>query len=607
MFTLRCLLIFYLNSFQVIQSLPGIIRIGALFTSDEEEELLAFKIAVERVNNDLMLISPTKLIEEIEIVEPYDTFQAGIKTCLMVKSGISAVFGPLNEIASLHVRSMCDSMEMPHIEVGWNIEQQIQRHSMNFYPHPKMLVKAFKDLIKQMEWESFALMYEENIEIVFATEFVREMTSSESQQKWKIHLYKFDDEANYRNDFRDVLRRKERNILLHVKTENLYRALKQDFHTIDYEDFMYCNATIVCYTMLHRTSPELVTLLHSWNFHASNFEMDVETPINLKTSTALIYDAVKHFAKSIKAADISTPISRVPSNGQKSCDDINPWKQGTTVINQMRATESSGITGLVRFNLAGYRSMLSLHLEKLDERGLVDIGKWTDFNDTGLIARGLSKDLTEIKDIHNKLKGKHFIVSTFPVDPYTMLVQSIKPLTGNDVYEGFCMDIIQELSKFLGFTYTIKIPNVKKSLKLNVKTGKWEGILGDVMYAEGDNEVLGIVDLTVTKEREELVDFSHPFLNTGIGILFKKPGKSEAKVYAFLDPFSAPVWLCTVFSAILFSFFKHIIGRVSPYEWTNPNPCRQDEDIVENSYNLRNSAWFVVGTLMQQGSDIAPK
>ncbi len=50
------------------------------------------------------------------------------------------------------------------------------------------------------------------------------------------------------------------------------------------------------------------------------------------------------------------------------------------------------------------------------------------------------------------------------------------------------------------------------------------------------------------------------------------------------------------------SFFS----RISPYEWTNPFPCVQDPEELENQFTLTNSFWFTIGALMQQGSEIAP-
>lgn len=47
--------------------------------------------------------------------------------------------------------------------------------------------------------------------------------------------------------------------------------------------------------------------------------------------------------------------------------------------------------------------------------------------------------------------------------------------------------------------------------------------------------------------------------------------------------------------------------RFSPYEWDNPYACNKDSPVLDNQFTLQNSLWFTIGSLMQQGSDIAPK
>ncbi|CAG7832597.1 unnamed protein product, partial [Allacma fusca] len=43
------------------------------------------------------------------------------------------------------------------------------------------------------------------------------------------------------------------------------------------------------------------------------------------------------------------------------------------------------------------------------------------------------------------------------------------------------------------------------------------------------------------------------------------------------------------------------------YQWLNPHPCKDDPEELENDLNLSNAMWHNWGSLMQQGSDIAPK
>lgn len=118
---------------------------------------------------------------------------------------------------------------------------------------------------------------------------------------------------------------------------------------------------------------------------------------------------------------------------------------------------------------------------------------------------------------------------------------------------------------------------------------------------------LAIGDLSITYSRERAVDFTMPFMNLGISILFKKPEKQTPPMFSFLKPLSLEVWFYMGTAYLGVSLFLFILARLSPYEWVNPHPCDTENDVVENQFTLLNSFWFTIGSIMQQGSDILPR
>lgn len=50
-----------------------------------------------------------------------------------------------------------------------------------------------------------------------------------------------------------------------------------------------------------------------------------------------------------------------------------------------------------------------------------------------------------------------------------------------------------------------------------------------------------ITDLTITSTRQKAVDFTSPFMNLGITILYKKPTKQPPDLFSFISPFSYQV------------------------------------------------------------------
>ena len=128
-------------------------------------------------------------------------------------------------------------------------------------------------------------------------------------------------------------------------------------------------------------------------------------------------------------------------------------------------------------------------------------------------------------------------------------------------------------------------------------------MIQEVLTGEAD---MAVADLSITTKRMEAVEFSMPWMNIGISIIYMKPTKAAPGLLTFMDPFSDGVWFASLISILLVAMFTFIIGRFSPYEWFNPNFCVMQPDELETQWNVNNSVWHTVGALMQQGTDFCP-
>jgi len=52
---------------------------------------------------------------------------------------------------------------------------------------------------------------------------------------------------------------------------------------------------------------------------------------------------------------------------------------------------------------------------------------------------------------------------------------------------------------------------------------------------------LAVAALTISYIREEVIDFTKPFMNLGISILFRKPEKKDPGLFSFMSPLSFEV------------------------------------------------------------------
>jgi len=61
---------------------------------------------------------------------------------------------------------------------------------------------------------------------------------------------------------------------------------------------------------------------------------------------------------------------------------------------------------------------------------------------------------------------------------------------------------------------------------------------------------LALAPLTITANRERVVDFSKPFMSLGISIMFKKQEEDAPGIVSFMKPLSYEIWMCVIFAYI---------------------------------------------------------
>nr|CAH8827832.1 unnamed protein product [Trichobilharzia regenti] len=200
-----------------------------------------------------------------------------------------------------------------------------------------------------------------------------------------------------------------------------------------------------------------------------------------------------------------------------------------------------------------------------------------------------------------KYMNKTFIVTTIEDPPFVIFEpyrQGVH-LEGNDQWTGFAMELLQHLSKMNHFDYIIKPVSDKKFGTFDESKGKWDGLIGDLVYKKAD---LAVASFTITYDRERVIDFTTPFMSLSLSVIIQKSNSDPG--LQFTAPLSNEVWLSVGIAYFVVSLTLFLIGRVSPNEWYARHPCYPT---IQNQFTLRNSFWFTAGSLMQQSSDIIPR
>lgn len=114
------------------------------------------------------------------------------------------------------------------------------------------------------------------------------------------------------------------------------------------------------------------------------------------------------------------------------------------------------------------------------------------------------------------------------------------PLSGNDRFEGFCVDLLEQISDQVGFKYIIELVPDNNYGALNLTSGEWNGLVKELMEGTAD---IAIGALTINFAREAVIDFTKPFMNLGISILFKIPSGKPTRLFSFMNPLAVEIWL----------------------------------------------------------------
>ncbi|XP_055939861.1 glutamate receptor ionotropic, kainate 2-like isoform X2 [Argiope bruennichi] len=586
-------------------ALPSVIKVGALFTEDQRDSPseLAFKYSIYRINKDKTLLANTTLVYDIQHVPKDDSFHAAKKACQQVNSGVSAIFGPQNPLLGSHIQSLCDALDIPHIEARLDVESEEKEFSINLYPSPWMLGRAIRDLTKYLNWTKVAIIYEDDAALINLQELLKLPVPRNVQ-----YVFRKTDQNGFRDVLRDIKGRGIYSIVVDTKPDNLPHLLKAilqvqmndykyyyhfttlDVETYNLEDFRYNFVNMTAYRLIDTEHCSVKkTLKDMEKFQSIGHHIINKTNV-IKTEPALIYDSVYALAWGLNALQGGTTLRPV----NVSCEEEVPWTDGSSLFNYINSVEFCGLTGKIQFK-EGRRSNLKLDLLKLRQNSMEKVGEW---------STNFGLNITNHQAFHEfGTTNITLRVTTIEADPYVM-VRENPDLEGNSRFYGFCIDLLQKIAERLHFEYDIHLVPDRKYGAVDPNTDEWNGMVRELLVKNAD---LAVAPMTINYARESVIDFTKPFMNLGIGILFKLPKNMPVRLFSFMSPLAVDIWLYVLAAYVLVSSTMFIVARFSPYEWQNPHPCVTECDVMENQFSLGNSFWFTIVTLMHQGCDLNPK
>ncbi|KAI3373969.1 hypothetical protein L3Q82_022537, partial [Scortum barcoo] len=612
---------------------------GGLFIRNTDQEYTAFRLAIFLHNTSPNASeAPFNLVPHVDNIETANSF-AVTNACKsdhdLIFSRNKLTFSASESVSLLavlprclrHLRPVRQALR-PHVDVLLQRPAHLSLITPSFPTEGESqftlqlrpsIRGALLSLLDHYDWNKFVFLYDTDRGYAIL-QAIMEKAGQNNWQVSAICVENFND-ASYRlRLLEDLDRRQEKKFVIDLEAERLQNMLEQivsvgkhvkgyhyimanlGFKDINLERFMHGGANVTGFQLVDFSNPMVIKLMQRWNKLDQREYPGSDAPP--KYTSALTYDGVMVMAEAFRnLRRQKVDISRRGNAGDCLANPAAPWNQGIDMERTLKQVRLQGLTGNVQFDHYGRRVNYTMDVFELKNNGPRRIGYWNDADKLVLI-----QDSPLLPNDTSGMENRTVVVTTIMEGPYVMLKKNWEMYEGNDQYEGYCVDLASEIAKHIGIKYKISIVPDGKYGARDPETKIWNGMVGELVYGKAE---IAVAPLTITLVREEVIDFSKPFMSLGISIMIKKPQKSKPGVFSFLDPLAYEIWMCIVFAYIGVSVVLFLVSRFSPYEWHTEEPEEGTDgppsDQPPNEFGIFNSLWFSLGAFMQQGCDISPR
>ncbi|XP_017132703.1 glutamate receptor ionotropic, kainate 2 [Drosophila elegans] len=609
------------SAFFVCPSRGQQINIGAFFYDDELELEKEFMEVVNAINGpeSEQTLRFYPLIKRLKSEDGSVMLQE--QACDLIDNGVAAIFGPSSKAASDIVALVCNNTGIPHIEFDVSDEEHQEEKpnhqlTINLYPSQVILSKAYADIVQNFGWRKFTIVYD--ADDAKAAARLQDLLQLREVHNDVVRVRKFQKDDDYRVMWKSI--RGERRVVLDCPPGMLVELLNSssefgltgqfnhifltnlETYTDHLEELSADNETfavnITAARLLLNPEPPAYSQPYGYVIQKENIVYESnESPRTLLHD--LIHDALQLFAQSWGNASFFYPdrmaVPRITCDFAASGG--RTWAMGRYLTRLMKAT--SGV------NSTNFRTS-SLQFDKDGQRITFNIEVYDPLDGIGIAIWDPRGQITQLNVDAKVQKKIIYRVATRIGPPYFLKNETAVELnlTGNALYIGYAVDLIDAISQEVGFEYVFVPVADQQYGKQDKDTKQWNGIIGEIVNNDAH---MGICDLTITQARRTAVDFTVPFMQLGVSILAYKSPHVEKKLDAYLAPFGGEVWIWILISVFVVTFLKTIVARISKMDWENPHPCNRDPEVLENQWHIHNTGWLTVASIMTAGCDILPR
>ncbi|XP_045853822.1 glutamate receptor ionotropic, delta-2 isoform X2 [Meles meles] len=533
----------------------SIIHIGAIFDESAKKDDEVFRTAVGDLNQNEEILQTEKITFSVTFVDGSNPFQAVQEACELMNQGILALVSSIGCTSAGSLQSLADAMHIPHLFIqrstagtprsgcGLTRSNRNDDYTLSVRP-PVYLNDVILRVVTEYAWQKFIIFYDSEYDIRGIQEFLDKV----SQQGMDVALQKVENNINKMiTTLFDTLRIEE----LNRYRDTLRRAIL---------------------VMNPATAKSFITEVVETNLVAFDCHWII---INEEINDVDVQELVR---RSIGRLTIIRQTFPVPQNisqrcfrgnhriSSTLCDPKDPFAQNMEISNlyiydtvlllanafhkklEDRKWHSMASLSCIRKNSKPWQGGRSM-LETIKKGGVSGLTGELEFGENG-----------GNPNVHFEILGTNY---------------------GEELGRGIrklgCWNPVTGLN---GSLTDKKLENNMRGVVLRVVT---------VLRAD-----IGISALTITPDRENVVDFTTRYMDYSVGVLLRRAEKT-VDMFACLAPFDLSLWACIAGTVLLVGLLVYLLN------WLNP-PRLQMGSMT--STTLYNSMWFVYGSFVQQGGEV---
>ncbi|XP_052795001.1 glutamate receptor ionotropic, kainate 3-like isoform X2 [Mya arenaria] len=535
----------------------------------------AFSVWTDIINNYGYQKGST-LIESVHLNDTGPLTLASMETVFdsIKDSNIVSIVGPYNHMIS----SVTEHLRIPYfITTPVPLLDPASPFHVRMIPDASIFTTAIRDLFQHYGWKSAGVLYNTRQGSGIAALIMEHLHGR--RDLYDIRAYDVQ-----RNSSAEVVR---------WALKDLRRKLVTNFLVICSPDVTDVVLTQALYlSLLSRPNSWLIVNLGSGDIELSQF---IDSRANLTLIRLMVDPQSSHCALTDRDISLTKAVYydvfRI-INGTHNNENDNRISR-SDLRRQVKTVDINGCTGVVNFTREGRRNQTYLQMIALE--GLINgvirtelqSGTWYSGAANQALRVQPSRSYSNILTSNSDIFADKVLRVTTLIEPPFIQWKNKTPeeglMMGNDKFEGFCIDLLEEIAKMLNFQYNLTLVPDKKFGSLKPAPRYWTGIIRQLVDDKAD---IGLAPFSITPDRSAAVDFTKPFLTKGTSVVVRKPERSVWP-FQFLSPLSKLVWIAIFLSFVFVGFFLFGVTRIT------------NDAKTYFMIDLRDSFWYVWGTLLR--------